>query len=81
VLFHTITLAGFLQGQNHEQHKELLIMPENTAAAANSIGNWTKYKCDICDGRTLNGKREWEVHLTSKAHKALRRKRNKLTKS
>eukprot|EP00938_MAST-03A_sp_MAST-3A-sp1_P005055 g5055.t1 len=39
------------------------------------IMKWKKRRCEICDV-TTNGKHEWEVHLQSKKHRALlRRKR------
>ncbi len=33
----------------------------------------TRYTCDICHGRVLNGALEWQIHQQSKAHKARRK--------
>ncbi|KAL7713821.1 tRNA isopentenyltransferase [Entamoeba marina] len=40
---------------------------------------WKKYYCDVCK-RTLNGKKEWDVHSTSSKHKAALKKQKKIEK-
>jgi len=35
-----------------------------------------RFVCDICNGKLLLGKQQWETHLRSKAHRSLKRKRD-----
>lgn len=48
---------------------------DGTKDDANSTkdANWKKYECEFCR-RTLNGENEWKSHLSSKGHKAARKR-------
>eukprot|EP01027_Heterolobosea_sp_BB2_P014522 GEZU01020847.1.p1 GENE.GEZU01020847.1~~GEZU01020847.1.p1 ORF type:complete len:107 (+),score=34.57 GEZU01020847.1:114-434(+) len=42
---------------------------------------WKKYVCDVCNGRVMNGLKEWQQHLQSRSHRTAKRKQNKNKKN
>jgi tRNA dimethylallyltransferase len=44
-----------------------------------SILQWKKYVCDICNGKVSNGEREWQQHLSSRFHRKNQRNKDRLS--
>lgn len=43
---------------------------------AAKVESWTKRVCEDCDGKELNGEKQWQEHLKTRKHKnAVHRKR------
>ena len=45
------------------------------ASKAETLLQWRKYTCDICNGKVLNGDHEWQAHTKSKSHRNRTKKR------
>lgn len=73
---HSLTVNKALVS-GEEIPKKILDTYQVKEPKAHKVKEWKKYKCEICNGKVVNGEQEWKAHLQSRMHKRRLSKRNK----